>query len=102
NKLTKFFKPFEKAVNAIAETASRGINTIIQPNCFIGNNVKIGDNTLIHSGVTLYDNTIIGNNVTIHSGAILGADAFYYKKRETGFDKLLSGGRVVIDDHVDI
>ncbi|WP_028375318.1 UDP-3-O-(3-hydroxymyristoyl)glucosamine N-acyltransferase [Leeuwenhoekiella sp. MAR_2009_132] len=102
NKLTKFFKPFEKAVNAIAETASIGINTIIQPNCFIGNNVKIGDNCLIHSGVTLYDNTIIGNNVTIHSGAILGADAFYYKKRETGFDKLLSGGRVVIHDHVDI
>ncbi|MGO4911204.1 UDP-3-O-(3-hydroxymyristoyl)glucosamine N-acyltransferase [Leeuwenhoekiella sp. W20_SRS_FM14] len=102
NKLTKFFKPFEKAISAIAETASIGINTIIQPNCFIGNNVKIGDNCLIHSGVTLYDNTIIGNNVTIHSGAILGADAFYYKKRETGFDKLLSGGRVVIHDHVDI
>ncbi|MFI8379792.1 UDP-3-O-(3-hydroxymyristoyl)glucosamine N-acyltransferase [Leeuwenhoekiella sp. NPDC079379] len=102
NKLTKFFKPFEKAVCAISETASIGINTTIQPNCFIGNNVTIGDNCLIHSGVAIYDNSIIGNDVTIHSGAILGADAFYYKKRETGFDKLLSGGRVVIKDNVDI
>ncbi|HNQ27178.1 MAG TPA: UDP-3-O-(3-hydroxymyristoyl)glucosamine N-acyltransferase, partial [Aquaticitalea sp.] len=33
---------------------------------------------------------------------ILGASAFYYKKRPEGFDPLVSGGRVVIEDHVDI
>jgi UDP-3-O-[3-hydroxymyristoyl] glucosamine N-acyltransferase len=32
----------------------------------------------------------------------VGSDAFYYKNRPEGFDKLLSGGRVVIEDHVDI
>jgi len=31
-----------------------------------------------------------------------GSDAFYYKKRPEGFDKLISGGRVVIQDNVDI
>ena len=40
--------------------------------------------------------------MTIHAGSILGADAFYYKKRPEGFDKLKSGGRVVIKDNVDI
>ena len=50
----------------------------------------------------IYDNAIIGNNVTIHSGTILGADAFYYKNRPEKFDKLLSGGNVVIEDQVDI
>ena len=40
--------------------------------------------------------------MTIHSGTILGADAFYYKNRPDKFDKLLSGGNVVIEDHVDI
>jgi len=40
--------------------------------------------------------------VTIHSGTVLGASAFYYKNRSTGFDQLKSGGRVVIEDHVDI
>ena len=102
NKLTQFFKPFEKATSSIAASATIGEGTHIQPNCFIGNNVRIGKNCLIHANVSIYDNAVIGDGVTIHSGAVLGADAFYYKKRETGFDKLLSGGRVVIKDHVDI
>ena len=102
NKLTQFFKPFEKATSSIAASASIGEGTLIQPNCFIGNNVHIGSNCLIHANVSIYDNAVIGDGVTIHSGAVLGADAFYYKKRETGFDKLLSGGRVIIKDHVDI
>ncbi|MFW2377360.1 MAG: DapH/DapD/GlmU-related protein, partial [Cellulophaga baltica] len=56
----------------------------------------------IHSNVSIYDNCVIGNNVTIHAGTVLGSDAFYYKNRPEGFDKLLSGGRVVIEDNVDI
>ena len=32
----------------------------------------------------------------------IGSDAFYYKNRPEGFDKLISGGRVVIEDNVDI
>lgn len=102
NKLTNYFKPFEKATTMIAPTAKIGKNTVIQPGAFIGNNVVIGDHTVIHSNVSVYDNCVIGNNVTIHAGTVLGADAFYYKNRPTGFDKLLSGGRVVIEDHVDI
>ena len=52
--------------------------------------------------MSIYDNTIIGNNVTINSGTVLGANGFYYKKRPEGYDQLLSGGRVVIGNHVDI
>ncbi|SEK54664.1 UDP-3-O-[3-hydroxymyristoyl] glucosamine N-acyltransferase [Aquimarina amphilecti] len=102
NKLTTYFKPFEKATSIISNTAKIGTNTVVQPGVFVGNNVIIGDNCLIHSNVSLYDNTVIGNNVTIHSGTVLGADAFYYKKRPEGFDKLISGGRVVIGDNVDL
>ena len=102
NKLTNYFKPFERAINSIATTASIGQNTVVQPNVFIGNNVKIGNDCLIHSNVSIYDNCVIGNNVIIHSGSVLGSDAFYYKKRETGFDKLVSGGRVVLEDDVEI
>lgn len=102
NKLTKHFKPFQSSNIAIAESAQIGEGTIIQPNCFIGNNVVIGKNCLIHANVTIYDNTIIGDNVIIHSGTVLGADAFYYKKRPEGFDQLISGGRVVIQNNVGI
>ena len=100
NKLTNHFRPFQFSNVAISNTAKIGEGTIIQPNCFIGNNVVIGKNCLIHSNVSIYDNTVIGDNVIIHAGTILGADAFYYKKRPEGFDQLLSGGRVVIEDNV--
>ncbi len=102
NVLTHYFRPFQKSATSISPSAKIGTDTIIQPNVFIGNHVEIGNNCLIHANVSLYDNCIIGNNVTIHSGSVLGADAFYYKNRPSGFDKLLSGGRVIVEDNVDI
>ncbi|WP_369994708.1 UDP-3-O-(3-hydroxymyristoyl)glucosamine N-acyltransferase [Winogradskyella sp.] len=102
NKLTEHFKPFKSSNAAIAADAVIGEGTIIQPNCFIGNNVTIGKNCVIHSNVSIYDDSIIGDNVTIHAGSVLGASAFYYKKRPEGYDQLKSGGRVVIEDNVDI
>jgi len=102
NVLTRHFRPFVNATSSIASTATIGEGTIIQPNCFVGNHVTIGKNCVIHANVSLYDHTVIGDHVTIHAGTVLGADAFYYKSRPEAFDKLLSGGRVVIEDHVDI
>ena len=102
NKLTDFFKPFQKATALIAPSARIGENTVVQPGTFVGNNVVIGNNCRIHSNVSIYDDCVIGDNVTIHAGTVLGADAFYYKKRPEGFDKLKSGGRVVIEDDVDL
>ncbi len=102
NKLTLHFRPFQSSNSSIAETAEVGEGTIIQPNVFVGNHVKIGKNCLIHSNVSIYDHCIIGDNVTIHASTVLGGDAFYYKNRPEGFDKLISGGRVVIENNVDI
>ena len=102
NILTNYFKPFQKSDLMISKSAKIGKNTHIQPNVFIGNNVVIGDHCIIHPNVCIYDNCIIGDHVTIHAGTVLGAEAFYFKNRPEGFDKLLPGGRVVIEDHVDI
>lgn len=102
NKLTVHFKPFQRLLATVAESAEIGEGTVIQPNAVIGNNVKIGKNCLIHANVTIGDDCILGDHVVIHSGTVLGGDAFYYKKRAEGFDKLLSGGRVVVKDHVEI
>ncbi|MCY1498220.1 UDP-3-O-acylglucosamine N-acyltransferase [compost metagenome] len=102
NTLTRHFRPFRATNTPISLSATIGEGTYIQPNCFIGNHVKIGKNCIIHSNVSIYDHTVIGDNVIIHAGTTLGADAFYYKKRPEGFDQLLSGGRVVIEDNVGI
>ena len=102
NKLTNHFKPFQSSNTSVSASANIGEGTVIQPNSFVGNNVTIGKNCLIHSNVAIYDHTVIGDNVIIHAGTVLGADAFYYKKRESGFDQLVSGGRVIIKDNVGI
>ena len=102
NKLTRYFKPFEKSSSLISTSAKIGQNTVIQPNTFIGNNVLIGSDCLIHANVSIYDNCVIGDRVIIHSGTVLGADAFYYKNRPEGYDRLLSGGRVVLEDDVEL
>jgi len=102
NSLTHHFRPFESADTSVASTAKIGKNSVIQPNVFIGNHVVIGEHCTIHPNVAIYDHCIIGDHVTIHAGTVIGAEAFYYKNRPEGFDKLLSGGRVIIEDHVDI
>ncbi|WP_343331034.1 UDP-3-O-(3-hydroxymyristoyl)glucosamine N-acyltransferase [Polaribacter staleyi] len=102
NKITKHFNPFIASKVSISDSAVIGENTIIQPNVFVGNYVTIGQNCVIHPNVTIYDHSVIGNNVTIHANTVLGADAFYYKNRPEGFDKLISGGRVVLEDDVDL
>jgi UDP-3-O-[3-hydroxymyristoyl] glucosamine N-acyltransferase len=102
NKLTNHYFPFKASERAIHPSAKIGEGTIIQPGGFIGENVEIGDNCIIHANVTIYDRCKIGNNVVIHANSVLGADAFYYKNRASGFDKLLSGGIVVLEDRVNI
>ncbi|OSY89238.1 UDP-3-O-(3-hydroxymyristoyl) glucosamine N-acyltransferase [Tenacibaculum holothuriorum] len=102
NKLTKHFNPFIASQKSIADTAVIGENTIIQPNVFIGENVTIGKNCIIHANVSINNNCVIGDNVIIHSNTVLGSNAFYYKNRPEGFDRLLSGGRVILEDNVEL
>jgi UDP-3-O-[3-hydroxymyristoyl] glucosamine N-acyltransferase len=102
NKLTSHFRPFKNSDRMISESAVIGKGTIIQPGTFIGNHVKLGENCIIHSNVSIYDHTEVGNDVVIHSGTVIGADAFYFKKRPEGYDKLLSCGKVIIEDKVEI
>lgn len=102
NKLSNYFRPFIRAEHAVALSSNIGETSVIQPNVFIGNHVTIGEHCVIHPNVSIYDHCVIGDHVTIHSGTVIGADAFYFQKRPKGFDKLLSSGRVVIEDQVEI
>ncbi len=102
NKLVAHFKPNAYSYKQISDSARIGKGTAILPGVYLGNNVTIGENCLIHPNVVVYNDCIIGNNVTIHAGSIIGADAFYYKKRPDKFDKMLSCGRVIIQDDVEI
>lgn len=100
--IVKKFRPFEPSSSAISNSASIGEGTVIQPNAFVGNHVTIGKNCVLHPGVSIYDHCVIGDDVIIHSNTVLGADAFYYKRRPEGYDKMVSCGRVVIGNRVEI
>ena len=104
-KIVQRFRPFEPANKMISDTAVIGEGTHLQPGVFVGNHVRIGRNCLIHPNVTIYDHTVIGDNVVIHASTVIGADAFYFKRRkdrEVQYEKMLSCGRVVIEDDVEI
>lgn len=102
NRLSDYFRPFQPADESVSINSEIGEGTHVQPNVFIGNHVKIGKNCLIYPNVVIYDHTVIADNVIIHAGSVIGADAFYFKKRESGFDQLKSSGRVVIESGVSI
>lgn len=102
NFLVNHFRPFEPASGMISPSAKIGKGTIIQPGVFIGNHVEIGEDCMLHPNVVIYDHSVIGNRVEIHAGTIIGADAYYFKRRPEGYDKMRSCGRVVIENDVEI
>ena len=102
NKLVRRYRPLQPLQAIISETSLIHPSSIIEPSVVIGNHVKIGKNCYIQSNVTIRDYTLIGDNVTIESGTIIGADAFYYKPTEEGYQKWRSGGRTIIQNRVAI
>ena len=104
-KIVAHYRPFTPLVNPISDLASIGEGSIIMTGAVIGNRVEIGKNTIIYPSVVIMDHCIIGNNVIIQSGTVIGSDAFYYNKktaRDVHYKKMLSGGRVVVEDDVEI
>ena len=79
-----------------------GEGTFVHSSVVIGNEVKIGNNCHIFPNVVIGDRTVIGDNVIIQSGTVLGGDAFYYRKLNGNFDRLISVGNVVIENNVEI
>jgi len=84
------------------EEVEIGDGVEIGHNVVIGSHVRIGAHSLIHAGVQISDHCLIGAHVCINPGTVLGGEAFYFKGRPWGREKLLTKGRVVIHDHVDI
>jgi UDP-3-O-[3-hydroxymyristoyl] glucosamine N-acyltransferase len=103
--IVRHFRPFRPSMQQVADTAVVGEGTVLMPNCYIGNHVSIGRDCVIHPNVTILDHCVIGDKVIIQAGTVIGSDAYYYNKktnREVHYKKMLSCGRVVIDDEVEI
>lgn len=104
-KIVRHFRPFDPSMKMKGKDARVDPTSTIMPNVYIGNHVSIGSNTVIFPNVTIMDHCVIGNNVIIQSGSVIGSDAFYYNRktdREHQYEKMISCGRVIIHDHVEI
>lgn len=118
NFLTEYFHP-RRALNTVGtpklgENVKIGQHVVfgenveiadeveIGHNSVIGSNVKIGKGSLIYPNVTICDDCLIGEEVCINSGTVIGGEGFYFKSRKDSKEKLLTKGRVIIENHVDI
>lgn len=95
-------RPLLPQSHPVSDTATIHPTAIIGPNVVIGHHVYIGAHTRIEANAVIGEYSILGSHVAIGPGALIGSDAFYYKKTAEGFQKWRSGGRVVIEDEVDI
>jgi UDP-3-O-[3-hydroxymyristoyl] glucosamine N-acyltransferase len=83
-------------------TFYQGANSVVHPSVIMGNNIHIGDHCVIHPGVVLYNDITIGNNCIVHANTVIGSEAFYYKNRPEGREKMHTVGCVVIEENVEI
>ncbi len=102
NDLVKQHRPFQFSRDDIDPTAQIGVSSIIEPGAIIGAHVVIGDQCYVQGNTYIGPYTQIGNRVNIQSGALIGTDAFYFKHDQDGYTKWHTGGRVLIQDQVEI
>ncbi|HFA50663.1 MAG TPA: UDP-3-O-(3-hydroxymyristoyl)glucosamine N-acyltransferase [Bacteroidetes bacterium] len=100
--LVRQYRPLRPLSSQVSESAFIHPSAVIEPNVTIGHHVVIGKNCYIQANTYIGDHTHIGDHVNIQAGCIIGTDAFYFQKTEKGFQKWHSGGRVVIENRVDI
>lgn len=88
--------------------ASRGNAVKIDPSAqihdtaVIGERVVIGARTIVKAGVVIGDDVMIGDDCILHPNSVIGGDAFYYKRRPEGYDKMYTCGGVELGDRVEI
>lgn len=102
NDLVLSYRPYEPLRQAIHPTAQIHPTATIEPNAIIGPHVVIGEDCYVMANTTIAEYTQIGDRVIVQSGAIIGTEAFYFKKTEDGYQKWRSGGRVVLENDVDV
>lgn len=101
--LVREHRPFEPLTDAISGRAEIHPTAIIEPGVVIAANVRIGAHSYIQANAYIGEHTSIGEHCIIGPGALIGPDAFYFKKLPDGsFKKWRSGGRVIIENQVDI
>lgn len=92
------------AFSVVDSGAVVGDDTVIAPQCFIGENVRIGKNCVLHPQSVVRENCVLGDRVILQPGAVIGGDGYGFSTdRKTGkHRKIPQLGNVVLSDDVEI
>lgn len=102
NFLARHFLPPNFIRSARAEDAVVAESASVHDSAVIGARSVIGERTVICAGVVIGDDVHIGNDCIIHPNTVVGGDAFYYKRRPQGYEKMYTCGGVELGDGVEI
>ncbi len=100
--LVRRYRPFRPLTARVSETARIHPSVVLEPGVVIGHEVEIGADCYIQANAYIGDYSVLGRRVVVQAGAIIGTDAFYFKKTGEGYLPWRSGGRVVLEDDVQI
>ncbi len=95
------FKTINNSI--IGETVKIGENTVIEPFCYIDNDVVIGNNCCIMTGAKIRKHVVIGDNCVLRENCVIGGWGFGFEKDNNNmYQRLPHIGGVVIEDDVEI
>lgn len=103
NTLVEEERPYESLRHAIDHRANVHPSAVIEPGAIIAAHATIAEGAYIQANAYIGSFTEVGRDVVVGPGAIIASDAFYFKKHSGGdFEKWRTGGRVILEDKVDI
>lgn len=78
-------------------------NVTLMSGVCVGENVTIKEGSTIHPNVVIYDNCTIGKECILLANSVIGSDGFGYAHTIEGLHvKIIHGGKVILEDRVDI
>ncbi len=102
NKLTRHFSPYKPQTTVVGENTIIDPSATIYPNVTIGHNCTIGKNVTLYAGVVIGDKCILDKSVIVGPNTVIGHYAFYYKKKDSGYDRMHTCGGVHLHKNVEI
>ncbi|MCH2197457.1 MAG: UDP-3-O-(3-hydroxymyristoyl)glucosamine N-acyltransferase [Flavobacteriales bacterium] len=102
NKLARHYRPNNFSTDLRGKQQAIAASAQIHSTAVIGERVVIGERTVIGAGVVISNDVVVGDDCIIHANTVIGGDAFYYKRRPEGYDKMHTCGGVELGDKVEI
>ena len=88
--------------SVVREGAEIASGVEIHSHVIVGGNCRVGRDSILYPRVVLYADSRIGERCILHAGVVVGSDGFGYAYHDDSHVKLEHGGRVVLEDDVEI